>query len=104
MAQEVVTPDLIAQVVSRWTGIPVDKMLEGEREKLLQMETQIAKRVVGQERGGRGRVHRRAPLPRRPAGPQPADRLVHVLWARPASARPSSPARSPNSCSTTSTP
>ena len=49
MAQEVVTPDLIAQVVSRWTGIPVDKMLEGEREKLLQMETQIAKRVVGQE-------------------------------------------------------
>jgi ATP-dependent Clp protease ATP-binding subunit ClpB len=49
MAQEVVTPDLIAGVVSRWTGIPVDKMLEGEREKLLQMETQIAKRVVGQQ-------------------------------------------------------
>jgi ATP-dependent Clp protease ATP-binding subunit ClpB len=49
LAQEVVTPDLIAQVVSRWTGIPVDKMLEGEREKLLQMETQIAKRVVGQK-------------------------------------------------------
>jgi ATP-dependent Clp protease ATP-binding subunit ClpB len=49
MAQEVVTPDLIAGVVSRWTGIPVDKMLEGEREKLLQMETQIAERVVGQE-------------------------------------------------------
>ncbi len=48
MAQEVVTPDLIAGVVSRWTGIPVDKMLEGEREKLLQMETGIAKRVVGQ--------------------------------------------------------
>jgi ATP-dependent Clp protease ATP-binding subunit ClpB len=49
LAQEVVTPDLIAQVVSRWTGIPVDKMLEGEREKLLQMETEIAKRVVGQK-------------------------------------------------------
>ena len=49
MAQEVVTPDLIAQVVSRWTGITVDKMLEGERDKLLRMETQIAKRVVGQE-------------------------------------------------------
>jgi ATP-dependent Clp protease ATP-binding subunit ClpB len=49
MAQEVVTPDLIAQVVSRWTGIRVDKMLEGERDKLLRMETQIAKRVVGQE-------------------------------------------------------
>jgi ATP-dependent Clp protease ATP-binding subunit ClpB len=49
MAQEVVTPDLIAQIVSRWTGIKVDKMLEGERDKLLRMETQIAKRVVGQE-------------------------------------------------------
>jgi len=49
LAQEVVTPDLIAQVVSRWTGIPVDKMLEGEREKLLQMEVEIAKRVVGQK-------------------------------------------------------
>ncbi len=48
MAQEAVTPDMIAAVVSRWTGIPVDKMLEGEREKLLKMETQIAKRVVGQ--------------------------------------------------------
>jgi len=49
LAQEVVEPDMIAQVVSRWTGIPVDKMLEGEREKLLAMETQIAKRVVGQQ-------------------------------------------------------
>ncbi|MFD0986203.1 ATP-dependent chaperone ClpB [Methyloligella solikamskensis] len=49
MAQEVVTPDAVAQVVSRWTGVPVDRMLEGEREKLLQMETGLAKRVVGQE-------------------------------------------------------
>src|SRR5262249_20408385 len=49
MAQEVVTADLIAQVVSRWTGIPVDKMMEGEREKLLRMEENIIKRVVGQE-------------------------------------------------------
>jgi ATP-dependent Clp protease ATP-binding subunit ClpB len=40
---------MIAHVVSRWTGIPVDKMLEGEREKLLAMETEIAKRVVGQK-------------------------------------------------------
>ena len=40
LAQEVVEPDMIAQVVSRWTGIPVDKMLEGEREKLLAMETE----------------------------------------------------------------
>jgi ATP-dependent Clp protease ATP-binding subunit ClpB len=48
LTQEVVTPDHVAQVVSRWTGIPVDRMLEGEREKLLRMEEQIAKRVVGQ--------------------------------------------------------
>ena len=44
------TPSDIAQVVSRWTGVPVDKMLEGEREKLLHMEDELAKRVVGQAR------------------------------------------------------
>ncbi len=48
LAEEAVTANHIAQVVSRWTGIPVDRMLEGEREKLLKMEEQIAKRVVGQ--------------------------------------------------------
>ncbi|MBZ9603903.1 ATP-dependent chaperone ClpB [Phyllobacterium chamaecytisi] len=48
MVEEIVTPDHIAQVVSRWTGIPVDRMLEGEREKLLRMEDELAKRVVGQ--------------------------------------------------------
>ncbi|APO76481.1 ATP-dependent chaperone protein ClpB [Rhizobium etli 8C-3] len=48
MVQEVVTPDNIAHVVSRWTGIPVDKMLEGEREKLLRMEDELATSVIGQ--------------------------------------------------------
>jgi ATP-dependent Clp protease ATP-binding subunit ClpB len=43
-----VTADHVAQVVSRWTGIPVDKMLEGEKEKLLRMEQQLGKRVIGQ--------------------------------------------------------
>jgi ATP-dependent Clp protease ATP-binding subunit ClpB len=43
-----VTPDHVAQIVSRWTGIPVDRMLEGEREKLLHMEDALARRVVGQ--------------------------------------------------------
>ena len=46
---EEVTENHVAQVVSRWTGIPVDKMLQGEREKLLQMEDAIAHRVVGQK-------------------------------------------------------
>ncbi|UJW83922.1 ATP-dependent chaperone ClpB [Devosia sp. SL43] len=48
MAEEVVTPSHIAQVVSRWTGIPVDRMLEGEREKLLKMEDVLGGRVIGQ--------------------------------------------------------
>ncbi|MDY6962718.1 MAG: ATP-dependent chaperone ClpB [Pseudomonadota bacterium] len=48
MVQEVVTPDNIAHIVSRWTGIPVDRMLEGERDKLLRMEDELAKSVVGQ--------------------------------------------------------
>jgi ATP-dependent Clp protease ATP-binding subunit ClpB len=48
LMEEAVTPDHVAGVVSRWTGIPVDRMLEGEREKLLRMEDELAKRVVGQ--------------------------------------------------------
>ncbi|PVB61565.1 ATP-dependent chaperone ClpB [Labrenzia sp. 011] len=48
MVDEAVTPAHIAQVVSKWTGIPVDKMLEGEREKLLSMEDALASRVIGQ--------------------------------------------------------
>src|SRR5437867_7259661 len=48
MVEEAVTANHVAQVVSRWTGVPVDKMLEGEKEKLLRMEQQIAKRVIGQ--------------------------------------------------------
>jgi ATP-dependent Clp protease ATP-binding subunit ClpB len=49
MVEEAVTPNHVAQVVSRWTGVPVDRMLEGEREKLLRMEEALAKRVVGQD-------------------------------------------------------
>ena len=48
MVEETVTPDHVAHIVSRWTGIPVDRMLEGERDKLLRMEDEIGKRVVGQ--------------------------------------------------------
>jgi len=49
MVEEAVTANHIAQVVSRWTGIPVDRMLEGEKEKLLHMEEKLAARVIGQE-------------------------------------------------------
>jgi ATP-dependent Clp protease ATP-binding subunit ClpB len=48
VVSEAVTADNIAAVVSRWTGIPVDRMLEGERDKLLKMEDKIGQRVVGQ--------------------------------------------------------
>ena len=48
LVEETVSPEHVAFIVSRWTGIPVDKMLEGEREKLLRMEDEIGKRVVGQ--------------------------------------------------------
>jgi ATP-dependent Clp protease ATP-binding subunit ClpB len=49
LVNEAVTEEQIAAVVSRWTGIPVDKMMEGERDKLLRMEEALRKRVVGQE-------------------------------------------------------
>jgi ATP-dependent Clp protease ATP-binding subunit ClpB len=48
LVDEAVTADHVAQIVSRWTGIPVDKMLEGERAKLLKMEEALSRRVVGQ--------------------------------------------------------
>ncbi|HEY0218874.1 MAG TPA: ATP-dependent chaperone ClpB [Afipia sp.] len=46
--EEAVTADHVAQIVSRWTGVPVDKMLEGEKDKLLRMEDMLSKRVIGQ--------------------------------------------------------
>jgi len=49
MVEEAVAPEHVASVVSRWTGIPVDKMLEGERDKLLRMEGVLGARVIGQE-------------------------------------------------------
>ncbi len=48
LVSEAVRPEQIAEVVERWTGIPTSKMLEGERDKLLKMEEELAKRVVGQ--------------------------------------------------------
>lgn len=49
LVKEIVDAQAIAEIVSRWTGVPVDKMLEGEKEKLLAMEDQLRHRVVGQE-------------------------------------------------------
>jgi ATP-dependent Clp protease ATP-binding subunit ClpB len=49
LVHEEVTPEDVAEVVSKWTGVPVSRMLEGEKEKLLKMEDRLATRVVGQE-------------------------------------------------------
>ena len=49
MVEEAVRPEQIAEVVERWTGIPTSKMLEGERDKLLRMEDELGKRVIGQK-------------------------------------------------------
>jgi ATP-dependent Clp protease ATP-binding subunit ClpB len=49
MVEEAVTEEHIAQVVARWTGIPVDRMLQGERDKLLRLEDTLRKRVIGQD-------------------------------------------------------
>ncbi len=49
MVEEAVTADHIAGVISRWTGVPVDRMLQGERDKLMRMEQELGKRVIGQQ-------------------------------------------------------
>ncbi len=73
LINEEVTSDEIAGIVSRWTGIPVDKMMEGEREKLLSMEGKIGERVVGQDAA----VHAVANAIRRSrAGLQSPDRPI----------------------------
>ncbi len=94
-----VTEEEIAEVVSKWTGIPVSKMLEGEREKLLKMETLLHNRVIGQEEAVvavSNAVRRsRAGLsdPNRPSG-------SFMFLGRPAWARPNCARRWPSSCST----
>ena len=61
-----VTEEEIAEVVSKWTGIPVSKMLEGEKDKLLRMEEALGKRVVGQDEAVKIVSERHPPLARRP--------------------------------------
>ncbi len=74
LVNEAVTEEAIASVVSRWTGVPVDRMLEGERAKLMRMEDELRRRVIGQEDALRAVAHavRRARAglqdPHRPIG------------------------------------
>jgi ATP-dependent Clp protease ATP-binding subunit ClpB len=99
LLQHKVTAEEIAEVVSRWTGIPVSKMLEGEREKLLRMEDALHQRVVGQDEAVRRCPTRSAA--RAPGCPIRTGRTARSCsWAPPAWARPSCARRWPSSCST----
>ena len=82
----------IADIVSMWTGIPVFKLTEAETQKLMRMEEELHKRVIGQHAAIEAVSKAHPPLARGPQGPQAADRLVHLprarrAWARPSSAR-----------------
>ena len=76
-----VTEVEIAEIVSKWTGIPVSRMLEGERDKLLRMEEVLGKRVVGQAGGGQSGGRCDSPLTRRIVRSESPQRLVHVSRA-----------------------
>ena len=78
MVREEVGPDEIAEVVAAWTGIPTGRLLEGETGKLLRMEDELGRRLIGQKRAVPGGVGRRAPCPGRHLRPRPADRVVPV--------------------------
>ncbi len=69
---------VIAEVLALWTGIPVYKLTEEETAKLLRMEDELHKRVIGQERRDQGGVPGDPPHPRRPQGPEAPARLVHL--------------------------
>ena len=102
MLKEEVDEEDIAEVVCKWTRIPVSRLMEGEIQKLAAHGGAPAPARGGPGRGDRRRGQRHPARARRPAGPEPAARQLHVPRARPASARPSWRGRSPSSCSTTS--
>ena len=78
MLKEEVDEEDIAKIVSKWTGIPVSRMLEGEVKKLVTMEDRLRERVVGQDAALSvvGECH--SPFPRRPQRSQTADRFIHL--------------------------
>ncbi len=65
-------------IISKMTGVPLQKMEQKETEKLLAMEGELKGKVIGQDEAGRGDLEGAPPLPRRSQGSTPADRLVHV--------------------------
>jgi len=110
--KELVDEEDIAAVVSQWTGIPVSKMLESETEKLVHIEDELRKRVIGQKEGLEGSAKKRGSKRSRMRSAAPArdfptstGRLRRSCSSGPPGwARPSSRERSPSSCSTTRRP
>ena len=98
-----VDEEAIAEVLSIWTGIPVYKLTEEETAKLLRMEDELHKRVIGQEDAIQAGQPGHPPHPGRPEGPEAPERARSSSSARPASGRPSWPRRWPSSCSATRT-
>ena len=103
LLREEVTEEDIAEVVSSWTHIPVSRLQEGEREKLVKMEEHLHQRVIGQEEAIKAvanAVRRARAVCRIRIG-----RSARLFFSdRPASAKPNCLARWPNFCSTTRTP
>ena len=75
LLRDKVTEEEIARIVGRWTGIPVTKLMEGEREKLLHMDEVLHKRVIGQDEAVEKSV-------RQSCGPVPESRTRTVRWVR----------------------
>ena len=96
-----VTEESIAEVLALWTGIPVYKLTEEETAKLLRMEDELHKRIIGQHDAIQRGVAVDPPHARRPQGPEASVGLVHLPRARRASGRPRRPRRSPSSSSVT---
>ena len=100
LVKEQVTADDIADVVSAWTGIPAGRLMEGETAKLLRMEEELGKRVIGQRAAVQAvsdavrRARAGISDPNRPTG-------SFLFWAPPGSARPNWRRHLPGSCSTT---
>ena len=99
MLKEEVDSEDVAEVVAKWTGIPVARMMEGERDKLLKMEERLAQRVVGQKKGS-------LPFQMRCVAPDQDSRIPTDLlgplyfWGRPVWARQNLPGRLPSFCLT----
>ncbi len=81
LIKEEVDEEDIAAVVSRWTGVPVTRLLEGEMQKLLHLEDELHKRVIGQERSGDGGGGGGDPRALRPEGSAAPDRQLHFHGA-----------------------